>query len=81
MVRTQISLTEEQHQGLIRLAARQSISMSALIRRAVDDTLSDAERGKQIDEAIRLVRQGGFSGGDRDVAREHDRELDEAFGS
>jgi hypothetical protein len=37
MVRTQISLTEEQHTALLELAHARKTSMSALIRLAVDD--------------------------------------------
>jgi hypothetical protein len=37
MVRTQISLTEEQHAALTELAAARGTSMSALIRAAVDE--------------------------------------------
>jgi hypothetical protein len=55
--------------------------MSELVRRAVDQVLEDAERQHRVDQAIRLVLRPGFTGGGADVAREHDRELDDAFGS
>ena len=36
MVRTQISMTSEQHEMITRMAAARGVSMSALIREAVD---------------------------------------------
>jgi predicted DNA-binding ribbon-helix-helix protein len=81
MMRTQISLTEEQHDSLTKLAAEQSISMAALIRQAVDHVLVDAHRHQRIDDAIRLVRRRGFRSGCSDVGRDHDRYLEDVFGS
>lgn len=57
MVRTQISLTEDQHDAISRLAASRGVSMSALIREAVDQ----------------LVRASGKTAAQAllDLAREH----------
>ena len=79
MVRTQIQLTEEQAQALKALAARDGVSMAALVRLGVDFVLGeteDAERRRRALEAI-----GRFSSAHHDVARRHDAYLDEAYGS
>lgn len=79
MERTQISLTAEQAGRLRGLAKRRSTSMAALIREAVDrvhptDDPRDADRWSR---ALAVV--GAFEGPDSDVAREHDRYLEDAF--
>lgn len=81
VVRTQISLTEEQLDRLTRLAAERSMSMAALVRQAVDHVLIDADRDCRVDGAIQLVRRRGFRSGRGDIGREHDRYLEDTFGS
>lgn len=79
MVRTRIQLTEEQAQALKALAARDGVSMAALVRLGVDCVIGgteDAERRRRALEAI-----GRFSSAHHDVARRHDAYLDEAYGS
>lgn len=84
MKRTQIQLTEAQHRDLKRWASRLGISMAEAVRRCVEDRLA-AERLEG--GASRLVREvrsvtGKYAdrSGETDIAREHDRELDRAFG-
>jgi predicted DNA-binding ribbon-helix-helix protein len=81
VVRTQISLTEEQLDRLTRLAAERSMSMAALVRQAVDHVLIDADRDRRVDGAIQLVRRRGFRSGRSDIGREHDRYLEDTFES
>lgn len=54
MVRTQISLTEEQKQRLDAMAAEAGVSLSDLIRRAVDDRYPDT---RDVDADIAAIRQ------------------------
>jgi hypothetical protein len=83
MVRTQIQLTEEQHQGLRRLAARLGISMSEAIRRCVAERLAraDAEptRQERIREALAVCGKYEDPAGASTVAEDHDRRLAEAI--
>lgn len=79
MVRTQIQLTEEQAEGLRRLAARRGISMAALIREGVDRTLEQDERTAIWERAMSVVGKYRDMEGATDVAREHDRYLDDAY--
>jgi hypothetical protein len=72
MVRTQISLTSEQLDGLRSLAANQGISMAALIRAAVDRVLSEPSADAW-DRALAAVGSG--RSGLRDVSVEHDAYL------
>ena len=80
MIRTQVQLTEEQAAELRRLAARSGVSVAELIRRGVEPLL----RGNGPDAAdARYARAlsavGRFHSGRRDVAEDHDAELDGAF--
>jgi hypothetical protein len=81
MIRTQISLTNEQAERLRRLARRRRTSMAALIREAVDavhpadDTDSLEARWERA-----LAAMGGFHSGLPDLARNHDKYLAEAWG-
>jgi hypothetical protein len=80
VVRTQIQLTEEQANALKKLALSRHLSIAELIRQAVDNILKSntaidmEERKKRAIEAA-----GKFSSGKRDIAREHDKYLTEAF--
>lgn len=80
MVRTQIQLTEEQARTLKRLALSRHLSVAELIRQAVDSLIKS---GTAIDIEERRKRAlgivGRFSSGKRDVSREHDKYLSEAF--
>jgi len=80
MVRTQIQLTEEQANALKKLALARHLSIAEIIRQAVDNmiktsTVIDMEERKK--RAIDAT--GRFSSGKRDIAKEHDKYLAEAF--
>ncbi len=75
MHRTQVLFTDEQMRALRAEAAQRGESVAALIREAVEAHLvrhRDARRRA-------LAAAGRFSSGRRDVAKEHDRELEEAY--
>ncbi len=81
MVRTQIQLTEEQAKVLKKIASSRHLSIAALIRQAVDTMIQttafiDTEERRK--RAIEIA--GRFSSGKRDISREHDKYLTEAFG-
>ncbi len=80
MVRTQIQLTEEQAKAIKKIATAQGVSVAELIRRAVDNmvkssTIADTEERKR--RALEIV--GRFRSGKRDVSKEHDAYLVEAY--
>ena len=80
MVRTQIQLTEEQAKAIKKIATAQGVSVAELIRRAVDNiitssTIADVEERKR--RALEIV--GRFRSGKRDVSKEHDAYLVEAY--
>ena len=80
MVRTQIQLTEEQAKALKKLASSRHLSIAELIRQGVDTVLRsnvtvDAEEKRK--RAIAIA--GRFSSGKRDISKEHDKYLAEAF--
>ena len=82
MVRTQILLTEKQSLALRELAAEEGKSMAELIRISVDTMLNsratiDGEERKR--RALSVV--GQFRSGVSDLALEHDRYLEEAYGA
>lgn len=80
MIRTQIQFSEKQLQALKSRAAREHISVSALVRKAVDawvegdaDVSQDERRRRAIEAA------GRFASDSHDVARQHDEYLADAF--
>ncbi len=79
MVRTQIQLTKAQARALRAEAVRQGRSMADLIRDGVDLLLGSG--GVSLEERKRraLAVSGKFHSGLKDVARNHDRYLAEAF--
>ena len=81
MERTQISLTSEQATRLRLLARRRRTSMAALIREAVDRVHPTDDSAGEDRWTRALSAVGAFASGDTDVAREHDRYLEEAFGA
>ncbi|HRN67503.1 MAG TPA: ribbon-helix-helix protein, CopG family [Promineifilum sp.] len=82
MIRTQILLTEEQAIALRELAAEEGRSMAELIRQSVDVMLqSRATIGREERMCRALSVIGQFEGGALDLAREHDRYLEEAYGA
>ncbi|MGH2467133.1 MAG: CopG family transcriptional regulator [Candidatus Limnocylindrales bacterium] len=82
MERTQISLEAEQADRLRRLARQQGTSMAHLIREAVEQVYGpDAEGSTEAAWARARRAIGSGHSGRGDVAREHDRYLDEIYGS
>ncbi len=83
MERTQISLEPEQADLLRRLAQERGTSMAHLIRDAVDQAYGTAvvppSRAELWERAMTAVGAGRGDGAN--AAAEHDRYLDEAFGS
>ncbi|MBU2513222.1 ribbon-helix-helix protein, CopG family [bacterium] len=81
MVRTQIQLTEDQARMLRELSLSNNKSVAALIREAIDRFLLTGKpnRGAQYRQAMSLV--GKYTTEQPDTAVEHDRYLEEAFGS
>lgn len=77
MIRTQISMTEEQAQALRRLAALRQRSQAALLREALDDLLGDDERTRGVERAREVI--GAFRSGSTDTSEHHDEALDDAF--
>ncbi|MGH3441973.1 MAG: ribbon-helix-helix protein, CopG family [Nitriliruptorales bacterium] len=75
MIRTQISLTAEQHERLRRRAAERGVSMSELIREAVD--VVEHTRRERLERARAAFGRHG-SGRD-DVSEEHDRHLVDVY--
>jgi len=80
MVRIQIRLTEEQAKTLKKLASTRHLSVAELIRQAVDSIIQSnavidiEERRKRAINAA-----GKFRSGKRDISKEHDKYLEEAF--
>lgn len=77
MIRTQVSLTEEQMDALRSVAARRGVSIARVVRDAVDAELARdaaADRGRLARETV-----GAYRSGRADVGREHDAHLAEAF--
>ena len=80
MIRTQIQLTEEQHQALKELAVSQKVSMARLIRESVAQYLSTSET-KEMDELRRYAISiaGKYHSGKTDISINHDNYLAEAY--
>jgi Arc/MetJ-type ribon-helix-helix transcriptional regulator len=79
MVRTQIQLTEEQAEGLRRLATAQGVSMAELVREGVDHVLEGDQRARAWEQALSVVGKYKDPAGEEAVAEDHDRYLDEAY--
>ena len=81
MVRTQISLTEAQLDAVRREATLRGLSMSGVVRAAVDQLLdaqrSDTKRGERRELALGAI--GRFASGSTDGSDDHDRHLGDAF--
>lgn len=81
MVRTQIQLTDEQARRLRELSLSSNESVASLIRNAIDRFLITGKpnRAAQYRQALSLA--GKYETGQPDMAIEHDRYLEEAYGS
>lgn len=77
MHRTQVLLTEEQVQRLREEAAQRGVSMAEIIREALEEHLNRQRKQELRRRALEVV--GRFASGRRDVSKEHDRELEEAY--
>jgi Spy/CpxP family protein refolding chaperone len=81
MVRTQIQLTEGQAKRLRELSAARRESMAALIRKAVDQFIvsGNPDRAALYRQAESVV--GKYKTDTGDISINHDRYLEDAFGS
>ncbi|MCX8088267.1 MAG: ribbon-helix-helix domain-containing protein [Meiothermus ruber] len=79
MVRTQIQLEEAQWQQLREIAHREGISIAEAVRRAVDGMLEEKQKAYRWRKEQALGVVGRFASGLRDVSKNHDRYLEEAF--
>ena len=77
MIRTQISITEEQAGRLRRFAAAEGVSQSAVIRRSLDMFLQDEGWARSVESARAVV--GAYRSEPSSTAADHDSVLDEAF--
>ena len=77
MIRTQISLTDEQAEALRRLAAERGISMAAVIREALEEMTRGTTEIDRRKRALSVV--GAFGSGAKDTSTEHDRYLAGAY--
>jgi len=82
MQRTQVQLTAEQIQSLRAVAGREDVSISEVVRRAVD-ALAQAGPAPSVAELRQraIDVSGRYSSGSTDVARKHDDYLSEAYRS
>jgi hypothetical protein len=82
MVRTQIQLTKEQARGVKRLSRERSVSMAEVIRSFIEIGISaeESRRDSAYERAKQVIGRFPDKEGARDLAREHDRHLDGAFG-
>ena len=77
MIRMQVQLTDAQAAKLKRLAAQHGVSISALVREAVesiDDETKDEEKWRRALAVVGKYRSGS---GLKDIARNHDKYLAE----
>jgi hypothetical protein len=77
MIRTQISMTDEQADGLRRLAEMRRRSQAALMRDALDALIADSDRARRIARARHAA--GSFHSGSSETSVEHDAALTDAF--
>lgn len=77
MIRTQISMTEDQAERLRHLAEIRQRSQAALMREALDALLAREERAVRI-ERVR-ASLGQFRSGRSNVSIDHDAELEAAY--
>lgn len=84
MIRTQISMTEDQAEALRRLSNLRKVSQAALLRDALDELLGDDSRQRRIERAraaCGAFRSAPASGLEAPSGRNHDALLDDAFSS
>ena len=82
MLRVQVQLTEEQLRALRAQAARERVSVSELVRRAVDARRDVATAPTPSELRRRALEAAGrFASGTCDVSRRHDDYLSDAYRS
>ena len=72
MVRTQVMLSEHQHQQLKLMSKENGVSLSELVRQAIDGMFANQKKDKR-KSMLDLI--GAFEGGPDDVAENHDHYL------
>jgi predicted transcriptional regulator len=77
LVRTQISLTNEQYDALRRIASRRGVSMSMVVRDAIDEIVDRDAAAARWQRALAVIGTG--RSGLPDLAENHDEYLAEAF--
>jgi hypothetical protein len=75
VIRTQISLTEDQMVRLRREARRRRVSLAAVVRDAVDQVVPAVEDPRRARLAALLATAGSVASGTGRVALDHDAEL------
>jgi hypothetical protein len=83
MVRTQIQLTEDQHEQLKRWAQSRGISLSEAVRRCVAERLAEEaiepSQTDRVREALAVLGKYSDPAGPSRVARDHDDHLTDAY--
>lgn len=79
MIRTQVQLEDEQYKSLKEMASLQHVSISAMVRKAVDQLLLVRKPGRESLYREALQVAGKYKADYDDVAVEHDQYLAEAF--
>lgn len=79
MIRTQISLTQEQMDALRRVAADRETSIAAVVRGAVDEVIDRDDRRRLMQQALSVAGKYRDIEGATDVGRRHDGYLDEIY--
>ena len=80
MIRTQVQLTEDQVKKIRKVAMVKHQSVAELIRQAVDNMLKSDTSVDLKERRKRAVNIAGkFSSGKRNISKEHDAYLTEAF--
>jgi plasmid stability protein len=80
MIRLQISLTDEQSRRLRVVAAERGVSMTAVIREALNTFLAeegDVERRDRVRRALAVI--GRYRSGGANVSENHDEYLAEIY--
>jgi predicted DNA-binding protein len=80
MVRTQIQLTDEQAAMLKAMSSRTNLTMAELVRQAIDLMAEISETKNDLTAKQKAIRAAGkYRSGVRDIAKDHDKYLAEAF--
>jgi len=77
MVRTQVSLTEDQMSRLRQCSRQRGVSVASCVREAVDKLLSEEQHEADIQRALATI--GQFRSAPNNIAQDHDAYLDEIY--